>query len=78
MCLKPAAGKGLLVRLLNPTAGEVAIGLELGGLPDGSFVASRMKLDETTTISSADLGRRKRLELMFRPFEMQTWNIAPC
>jgi len=78
MCLKPAAGAGLLVRLVNPTGDEIAVALELPGLPDGTCVASRLKLDETTIISSRDLGRRKRLDLAFRPFEMQTWKIAPC
>lgn len=78
MCLKPAAGAGLLVRLLNPTAAEVTTTLALPGLPAGSFTATRTMLDETTPLSAADLGRRKRLELTFRPFEMQTWNIQPC
>jgi len=37
-----------------------------------------MQLDETTTLSSADLGPGKRLDLHFKPFEIQTWKIEPC
>ena len=78
MCLKPAGGQGLLVRLLNPTEEGVTAEVRLPGLADGEYRAFRMNLDETTAISSADLGRRKRLDLRFRPFEIQTWKIEPC
>jgi hypothetical protein len=78
MGLKPAAGHGLLVRLVNPTAADVVMSMRFPGLPDGDFRAIRMKLDESTAIGSADLGDRKRLDLRFRPFEIQTWKIEPC
>jgi len=78
MGLKPAAGKGLLVRLLNPSSEAVATTLRLPALADGPQRASRMQLDETTMLSSADLGRTKRLDVHLRPFEIQTWKIEPC
>jgi hypothetical protein len=37
-----------------------------------------VKLDETTTLSCVDLGRERRLDLTFKPFEIQTWKIEPC
>jgi len=77
MCLKPAAGRALVVRFLNPTAEHVTATVRLPGLPDGAYKALRIKLDETT-ISSLDLGRRARLDLSVRPFEIQTWRIEPC
>ena len=78
MGLKPAAGKGLLVRLLNPTGDTVATTLRLPGLGDGMHRASRTMLDETTILSSVDLGSTKRLDLHVRPYEIQTWTIEPC
>ena len=78
MGLKPAAEQGLLVRLVNPTGDDVATTVRLPALPDGPQRASRMQLDDTTTLSSADLGRRKQLDVRFRPFEIQTWKIEPC
>ena len=78
MGVKPAGEKGLLVRLVNPTGDDVATTVRLPGLPDGAQRAFRMQLDETTTLSSADLGRRKHLEVRFKPFEIQTWKIEPC
>jgi len=78
MCLKPAAGAGLLVRLLNPTGDAVAATLPLPGLADGTHRGFRMKLDEATMLSSADLGQAKRLEVHLKPFEIQTWKIEPC
>ena len=78
MGLKPAAQQGLLVRLVNPTGDDVATTVRLPALPDGPQRASRMQLDDTTTLSSADLGRRKQLDVRFRPFEIQTWKIEPC
>ena len=78
MGLKPAAGHGLLVRLVNPTAADVATAVRFSGLPDGTFRAVRTRLDEAVEISSADLGLGKRLDLRFRPFEIQTWKIEPC
>lgn len=78
MCYKPAAGGGLVVRLLNPTDGEVATTAVFPGLPAGAWRAVRMKLDETTTLSSSDPGRRPRLDLRLGPCEIQTWKIEPC
>jgi mannosylglycerate hydrolase len=78
MCLKPAIGSGMVVRLLNPTGDVVTTAVSLPGLPSCAFRASRVKLDETTTLSSVDLGRERRLELIFMPFEIQTWKIEPC
>ncbi len=78
MCLKPARDKGLIVRLVNPTAEEVAVGLRLPGLPDNPFTASRVQLDETTMISGCRLGSRERLDVTFKPYEIQTWKIEPC
>ena len=78
MCLKPAGGNGLLVRLLNPTGDAVATTLRLPGLAGAAHRAFRMQLDETTMLSSADLGRRKQLDVRFGPFEIQTWKIEPC
>jgi hypothetical protein len=78
MSLKPAAGAGLVVRLLNPTGDDVTTAVSLPGLPAGAFRASRVMLDETTTISSVGLGRERRLELAIKPFEIQTWKIEPC
>jgi hypothetical protein len=78
MGLKPAGGKGLLMRLVNPTGDDVATTVRLAGLPDGAHRAFRMQLDETTTLSSADLGRQKQLDVRFKPFEIQTWKIEPC
>ncbi|MBU6221306.1 MAG: hypothetical protein KGR24_00990 [Planctomycetes bacterium] len=78
MCLKPAAGQGLLVRVLNPTEESVVAAVQLPGLADREHRAVRMQLDETTMISSTDLGRRKQLDMRFRPFEIQTWKIEPC
>ncbi len=78
MSLKPAAGEGLVLRLLNPTGDDVTTAVLLPGLPAGSFRATRVKLDETTTLSSVGLGIERRLSLTFRPFEIQTWKIAPC
>lgn len=78
MGLKPAAGTGLLVRLLNPTGNAVATTLRLPGLPDAAHRAFRMQLDETTALASADLGRTKQLDVRFKPFEIQTWKIEPC
>jgi len=56
----------------------VATTLRLPALADGPQRASRMQLDETTMLSSADLGRTKRLDVHLRPFEIQTWKIEPC
>jgi hypothetical protein len=78
MGLKPAALHGLLVRLVNPTAADVATAVTFPGLPDGTFRAVRTRLDEAVEISSADLGLGKPLDLRFRPFEIQTWKIEPC
>jgi hypothetical protein len=78
MCLKPAIGSGMVVRLLNPTGDVVTTAVSLPGLPSCAFRASRVKLDETTTLSCVDLGRERRLDLTFKPFEIQTWKIEPC
>jgi hypothetical protein len=78
MSLKPAIGSGMVVRLLNPTGDVVTTAVSLPGLPSCAFRASRVKLDETTTLSCVDLGRERRLELTFKPFEIQTWKIEPC
>jgi len=78
MGLKPAALHGLLVRLVNPTAADVATAVTFPGLPDGTFRAVRTRLDEAVEISSADLGLGKPLDLRLRPFEIQTWKIEPC
>jgi hypothetical protein len=78
MCLKPAIGSGMVVRLLTPTGDVVTTAVSLPGLPSCAFRASRVKLDETTTLSCVDLGRERRLELTFKPFEIQTWKIEPC
>ena len=78
MCLKPAAGTGLLLRLLNPMGQAVETTLRLPGLSDAAHTAFRMKLDEATMLSSADLGQAKRLEVHLKPFEIQTWRIEPC
>jgi hypothetical protein len=78
MSLKPAIGSGMVVRLLNPTGDVVTTAVSLPGLPSCAFRASRVKLDETTTLSCVDLGRERRLDLTFKPFEIQTWKIEPC
>ncbi|MBU6222086.1 MAG: hypothetical protein KGR24_04970 [Planctomycetes bacterium] len=78
MCVKPAAGAGLIVRLLNPTGDVVETAVSLPGLPAGGFRASRVRLDETTTLASVVLGPERRLALTFKPFEIHTWKIEPC
>ena len=78
MGLKPAAGGGLLVRLVNPTSDAVAVGVRLSGLPEGQYRASRLELDEATMLASSRLDRERRLDLRFRPFEIQTWKIDAC
>jgi hypothetical protein len=78
MGLKPSPGHGLLVRLVNPTAANVATAVRFSGLPERNFRAVRTTLDESVTISSADLGPGKRLDLHFKPFEIQTWKIEAC
>lgn len=78
MGFKPVAGDGLVLRLVNPTAGDVAATLRLTGLPEGSYRVSRTELDETTSIATGHLDGAGQLAVHFRPCEIQTWKIEPC
>jgi mannosylglycerate hydrolase len=78
MCLKPARGKGILLRLLNPTADAVSADAEFTGLPERTFNAVRVNLDESPRNPIAELAAQQTLALNFKPYEIQTWKIEPC
>lgn len=95
MCLKPVShGRGVTLRLLNPTGESLSVEVNLTGLVGSKARAVRTRLDEVplsgetklepslaqmTGLATTPAGAPETtLKLTFKPFEIQTWNIEPC
>ncbi|MEN9809106.1 MAG: hypothetical protein RLZZ488_673 [Pseudomonadota bacterium] len=76
MSLRPA-GRGVVLRLCNPTGSQVQSDLLLPVFAGAKFKAQRIQLDERTPVSAAAVAQ-ETLSVNFKPFEIQTWKIEPC